>query len=184
MGEDQEDGRGGQVRKHVGWWIAALAGLAGIAGLIFAIVGKDEFTIKEWAKEANAACDAMHGDIVRENRDANTSLDTLADGGYQSSDYQAAATAWDALSSSERKLTSEMGKIETPNSREKDIHRLLEGMNDISDEDHSLAEELRNEVITGDSQFVKDAHARRAELVAQVNNDLETLNVRHCLANE
>ncbi|WP_405562741.1 hypothetical protein OG418_00400 [Streptomyces phaeochromogenes] len=173
-------------RKHVGWWIAALAGLAGIGGLIFAIItgGEDEFTVEEWAKEASAACDALHGDLVRENSEATTSLDTLADGGYQPTDYQAAAAAWDALSGTEQKLTGEMGKIKTPNSHEKDIDRLLEGMNDISDEDHLLAEELRKEVITDESKVVTDSDARRAELVTQVEKDLKTLNVRHCLAGE
>ncbi|OKJ62459.1 hypothetical protein [Streptomyces sp. CB02261] len=184
MDEDQERDTSGRIRKHVGWWIAALAGLAGIGGLIFAIITRDEFTVKEWAREASAACDSLHGDLVRQNSEANTSLDRLAGSGYQSAYYQAAAASWDELASTERKLTSEMGKIETPNSQVEEIDRLFEAMNDISDEDHALAVELRKEVITGESLFVTDSEARRAELVDQVNEDLKTLNVRHCLAGE
>ncbi|MFF9147452.1 hypothetical protein ACF1BN_21605 [Streptomyces sp. NPDC014861] len=182
MNQDRDDS--GRVRKHVGWWIAALAGLAGIGGLVFAIVSQEHFTIKEWSKAANAACDSLHGEIVQGNEAANDAVDALADGGYQASGYQVAADAFDALSSSERKLTGEMGRIETPDSREGDVERLLEGLNDVSDLDRSLAGELREGVITDDSPFVADYYERRDSLVADVNEDFDSLDVRHCLAGE
>ncbi|THA33729.1 hypothetical protein [Streptomyces sp. A1547] len=181
---DQESSSGGRISKHVGWWIAALAGLAGIAGLIFAILTWDRFTVDDWVKVANAACDDLHGQVVKEFREAESSLVVLVDGGYQPVDYQTAATAWDALAATERQLTSGLGKIETPDSHEKEIAVLLEAMNDVSDQDEALAGELRKEVVRRDSQIAVDIAEKRREYVDQTNARLTKLKVKHCLAGE
>ncbi|MFD8979838.1 hypothetical protein [Streptomyces sp. NPDC059564] len=181
MNQDHESGRAGRISKHVGWWIAALAGLAGIAGLIFAIVTRDRFTVEDWVKQDNAVCDGLSPQMTKEVRTAEASLIVRVDGGYKSADYQPAATAWDALGTTERKLSSEMGKIETPESHTKEIARLLDAMNDVSDQDLALSDKLQVQDITSESQTAQDIAKWRRQYVDQVNADLTRLNARHCL---
>ncbi|MFE9020136.1 hypothetical protein ACFYNL_16445 [Streptomyces sp. NPDC007808] len=179
MAEDQEsdnDNRG-RISKHVGWWIGVIAGLAGIAGLIFTISTREQFTVKEWRQQANAACNNVNTDLLDKWARATTAVYTLEEGGYQSADYQTAAFAWQAVGKTEEKLTSEIGKIEMPNSHEEDISRLLEDLNAASYADAMLAVDLGKEVFTGDSKDAKDRHNGPA---VKVQQGFRKLDVSHC----
>ncbi|MFC9586621.1 hypothetical protein ACFVJ8_27865 [Streptomyces yangpuensis] len=91
MAGDQEGDNRGLIRKHVGWWIGVIAGLAGIVGLIFTITTREQFTVKEWRQQADAACIAVKSPLNAKWAKATTALYTLETGGYKPADYQTAA---------------------------------------------------------------------------------------------
>ncbi|MFJ8081520.1 hypothetical protein ACIQ6Y_12965 [Streptomyces sp. NPDC096205] len=177
MTEDPEGDSRGRIRKHVGWWIGVIAGLCGIAGLIFSITTKDEFTLKEWRQQADAVCDDLSGSLLDKWATAAGAVGTLEEGGYQSADYQSAADAWLAAEQSVRKLTSEIGKIEMPNSHKENISRLLDDLTATGNADGMLAVDLGTEVLTEGSEAAKDRHDEPA---AKAQQDFKELDVSHC----
>ncbi|MEU9865726.1 hypothetical protein AB0D99_33130 [Streptomyces sp. NPDC047971] len=179
MSEEQGSGDRGRIRRHVGWWIGLIAGLAGIAGLVFTIVTRDQFTVDEWNQQANAACDTLYGDLLDKYATASTSLYLLDQRGYQSTDYQAAARSWADLGSNNRKLTGEIGKIETPTSHQEDISRLLEELNATSDAEAALAVKLGTEVFTVEDMVDQD---KRNKLAEKAQQTFRTIGSSHCFA--
>lgn len=178
MDEDRSSG-GRRVARHVAWWVGIIAGLAGIAGLVYSIISAPNFTVKDWAKEANAVCDAHFGEVIENIRLANEAVDKANTKTATASDYRVAASAWVKLGASERRLSGELGKLKTPSSRGDTIRKLIEAMNDVSIEDFRLADDLRVRAVSNESWA--GFNTRRNQAVALVNAHLTTLKTTHCL---
>lgn len=182
MNEDRNGASSGKISRRVAWWVGVLAGLAGITALVLTNINRDEFTINEWSREASAACDDLYGEVQENYRVANELLDKVQPDGPGDENDQVAAAAWTRLGGAERKVTGEMGRIQTPTSHNETVQDLLEAMNDVSDEDYGLADDLRR--LRFDSQSYESFAKQRNAFVAQAIDYLNALKVTHCLAGQ
>ncbi|WP_159047127.1 hypothetical protein [Streptomyces sp. XY332] len=60
MTENPRNSEGGKwdIRHHISWWVGILGALAGIAGVILAIIlSPDDRTLAQWVSEADGICE-------------------------------------------------------------------------------------------------------------------------------
>ncbi|MEU2395742.1 hypothetical protein [Streptomyces sp. NPDC007369] len=182
MEEEQPSDDKGKLARRLAWWVGVLAGLAGIAGLILSELSRDEITVAEWTQEANAVCDDQYGPVIESYRLVRERLPMVNPSGPANEKDKAAATALEGLAANQRKLSGGLGKIRLPDSHRETIKSMLEALNDASDEDYELADNLRLDEFNS-KRYEEYAKLRNA-LAKQVIDAWTKLNLTHCLPGE
>ncbi|MFF1344330.1 hypothetical protein ACFVYT_42185 [Streptomyces sp. NPDC058290] len=182
MEDERPSGAQEKLTRRLAWWVGVLAGLAGVAGLILSAFSWDDFTVEEWTREANAVCDDQAGPVLESYRLVQELLPKVNPAGLANENDRAAATALESLGANQRKLSGGIGKIQLPNSNKETINSMLEALNDASDEDYALAEDLRSDVFSS-KRYAEYAKLRN-EFAKQVIDAWTKLKLTHCLPGE
>ncbi|MEU9853622.1 hypothetical protein [Streptomyces sp. NPDC047974] len=144
-------GREHPAQKKVGWWIGALSGLAGIAGLIFGFTQACEPegpTAEEWREKANAVCeqqlltvDAALSSAVQWA--AHLSRQAAA-GSATPSDVDHTASATRSAANSLQYFVGSLRAIDQPDAMKDDIQRALDTGSDITGALNAAAKGLQS----------------------------------------
>ncbi|MFE1791882.1 hypothetical protein ACFW7J_26405 [Streptomyces sp. NPDC059525] len=129
----------GKIKDHVGWWLAAVAAIAGVVGLYFAINPPDPPgpTMSEWRIAALSVCSEYGGDGVTKFDRANKSQQRLDDDAQQGKtpDESAVKTTgqqWEEAGNAIADFVGNIRKIKQPPDHAKQINEALDLGDDIA----------------------------------------------------
>ncbi|MGW9595075.1 hypothetical protein ACWHLZ_32850 [Streptomyces chartreusis] len=149
--ETDEPGEGGgnrNLRKNVGWAIAALAGIGGIITTVIALWPDPPFTIQDWAREANSVCDDTSGELVAVAQEANDEMGRLRghmqQGTAQPGYFIYAGNLYSKQAGVQDKRAGEFSKIEEPNEQKETVDGVIADLRRADDSLYSIAKTLRS----------------------------------------
>ncbi|MET9956058.1 hypothetical protein ABZ135_31560 [Streptomyces sp. NPDC006339] len=152
------------VKKHVGWWIGTLSGLAGIVALLYAILGgSDGPSAGEWREKANAVCEQQLSDV---NAKLRLSSEWAAHWARQTSTGQATQDdsrntihATRSAADTLKYLIGSLRAIDQPESMKDDIQKALNTGSDMTDGLNAAATGLERVDVAEASKHLTDVQA-------------------------
>ncbi|MBV6703466.1 hypothetical protein [Kitasatospora aureofaciens] len=188
---DNSDRKEGALKRKLLWWTSILAGIATIATLIIVLQDRPKpFTIQNWARHANAACDQDSKDLSTANRaldrDSRTVESKRQSGIVPQADLDKLANDLADASSAELKLTGDLLVITEPNSRKSDVQDVTDTLRLQGAAWHQASNDLGG-IDTANPTSVNIALLRMVEelrtagpLYDRYLRQMKSLGVDHC----
>ncbi|MFG2557301.1 hypothetical protein [Streptomyces sp. NPDC048581] len=193
--EDEEAGADeertpGRLSKRVKVWLSVAASAAGVLAGVLLVVDrwgpKEDFTLADWQKEANATCASTenfsaafntHSAILQLSEES----DSLAGDQFKSR-REAVANQVTQLADKAQKGESDLNKIKRPKGYEQEVDELIKSLEDGSTMLFQLAYDLRGTLTPSE---VKTLYEQWQEDVAPVGerqrDSFESLGAMRCV---
>lgn len=156
MDNEQTEGDGERSRRHglsrrLGAWLAVAASVSGVLAGVFLVLDrwgpKADFTIEEWDREANAACDrhaAFYAGLklIQPMNQLASAPNSLPSEQFQNL-RETIANGQDQVGENLRRLKSELDVIRRPKGHEAQVDQLIDNLNEESIRSIRFAVDLR-----------------------------------------
>lgn len=156
MDNEQPEGDGersgpGRLSRRLGAWLAVAASAAGVLAGVLIVIDrwgpKADFTIKEWDREANAACD-RHAEfyaglkLIQPMNQLASAPNSLPSDQFQNL-RETIANGQDQVGENLRRLKSELDGIRRPKGYKAEVDQLIDSLNEESVRSIRFAVNLR-----------------------------------------
>ncbi|MGA4849310.1 hypothetical protein ACOBQB_24750 [Streptomyces sp. G5(2025)] len=179
----------GIPRRRIWEMLGVGAAVAGVVIGLIEVWPDPDFTLKDWSKEANAACAQTQGDLDEAARDANDALAGLDEAYTQGTatrdDFVATGNMFYKLAGLQNKQAGDLSRIRTPDSRADETKSVVDDMRAADRTLYRAAEKLRHVDVQNPQETLQDfdeltqSFNRKAD---SINQRLEELGAHHCLS--